>query len=38
MHSCYETASVADSIAMIDAMAAYFGSTLVLSEEGFKLS
>ena len=38
MHSCYETASVADSIAMIDAMAAYFGSTLELSEEGFRLS
>ena len=38
MHSSYETASIADSIAMVDAMAAYFSSTLELSEEGFRLS
>ena len=28
MHSCYETAAVADAIALEEAMAAYFGSTL----------
>lgn len=37
MHSCYETASVADSIAMVDAMTVFFGSTLEMSEEGFSL-
>ena len=37
MHSCYETAAVADALYLEDAMAAYFGSTLERSEEGFRL-
>ena len=37
MHSCYETAAVADALALEDAMAAYFGSCLELGEEGFFL-
>ena len=28
MHSCYETAAVADALSLEDAMAAYYGSTL----------
>ena len=28
MHSCYETAACADAVALMDAMAAYYGSTL----------
>ena len=37
MHSCYETAAVADTLALEDAMAAYFGSCLMLSEDGFSI-
>ena len=37
MHSCYETASVADSLCFEDAMRVYFSSTLTLSEESFQL-
>ena len=37
MHSCYETAAVADALALEDAMAAYFGTCLELGEEGFFL-
>ena len=32
MHSCYETAAVADAIALEDAMAAYYGSTLEIKD------
>lgn len=38
MHSCYETAAVADALYLEDAMQAYFSSTLELSEEGFQIS
>ena len=34
MHSCYETAAVADAIALEEAMAAYYGCTLVHSADG----
>ena len=34
MHSCYETASVSDALALEDAMAAYYGSGLELSGDG----
>ena len=37
MHSCYETAAVADAIALEDAMAAYYGTTLEVSEKGYTL-
>ena len=37
MHSCYETAAVSDAIALEDAMAAYYGSTLEVSESGYVL-
>ena len=37
MHSCYETASLADTLSLMDAMKAYYESTLELSEEGFLL-
>ena len=37
MHSCYETAAVADAIYLEDAMEQYFGSTLELDEAGFRL-
>lgn len=35
MHSCYETAAVADSLSLEAAMTTYFGSTLTLSDSGF---
>ena len=38
MHSCYETAAVADALYLEDAMKAYFSSTLELSEAGFQIS
>lgn len=38
MHSCYETASVADSESLAAAMRAYYGATLDLNEDGFRLS
>ena len=34
MHSCYETAAVADAIALEEAMAAYYGCTLLHSADG----
>ena len=34
MHSCYETAAVADAIALEDAMAAYYGCALEATENG----
>lgn len=37
MHSCYETSSVADSLSMMDAMTAFYSSTLEMSENGFTL-
>ena len=37
MHSCLETASVADTLSLMDAMKAYYESTLELGEEGFVL-
>ena len=37
MHSCYETASVADTLSLMDVMQAYYSSTLELSEDGFLL-
>ena len=37
MHSCYETASVADTISLMEIMGSYYGSTLELDEEGFSL-
>ena len=37
MHSCYETAAVADAIALEDAMAVYYGSSLEATENGFMI-
>ena len=37
MHSCYETASVADTISLMNIMESYYSSTLELSEAGFTL-
>ena len=37
MHSCYETAAVADAIALEEAMAVYYGSTLEATENGYIL-
>ena len=37
MHSCYETAAVADALCLEDAMQAYFSSTLELSEDGLQV-
>ena len=37
MHSCYETAAVADSISLEKAMAAYYGTTLERSDDGYSL-
>lgn len=37
MHSCYETAAVADALYLEDAMAAYYGATLEKEEDGFLL-
>jgi aspartyl aminopeptidase len=34
MHSCYETAAVADAIALEETMAAYYGCTLLHSADG----
>lgn len=38
MHSCYETASVSDAIALEEAMAAYYGSSLEARENGFAVA
>ena len=37
MHSCCETASVADTLSLINVMTAYYGSTLEIDEAGFSL-
>ena len=37
MHSCYETAGVADAIALETAMAAFYGATLEATENGYHL-
>ena len=37
MHSCYETADLADTLSLMDAMKAYYESTLELGEDGFVL-
>lgn len=37
MHSCYETAAVADAIYLEKAMTAYFGSALETTENGYAL-
>ena len=37
MHSCYETAGVADAISLEEAMAAYYGTTLERSGDGYTL-
>ena len=37
MHSCYETAAVADAIALEDAMAAYYGSTLKVNGDQYSI-
>ncbi len=34
MHSCYETAGVADAISLVNLMAAYYGSNLSIPEDG----
>ena len=34
MHSCYETAGVQDAIALVNLMAAYYGSSLRIPEDG----
>lgn len=36
MHSCYETAATADAIALEEAMAAFYGSTLEATENGYR--
>lgn len=38
MHSCYETAAVADSIAMEDAMTTFYSASLEMNESGFRLN
>ena len=37
MHSCYETAAVADAVSLEKAMAAYYGSTLEISGDSYIL-
>ena len=37
MHSCYETASVADTISLMNIMERYYSSTLEMNEAGFTL-
>ena len=37
MHSSYETAAVADALALEKAMTAYYGKTLEVNDEGFSL-
>ena len=38
MHSCYETAGVADAIALQQAMAVFYGLSLTAAENGFSLN
>ena len=37
MHSCYETAAVADAMALEDAMESFYGSSLEATESGFRV-
>jgi aspartyl aminopeptidase len=37
MHSCYETAAVADAGYLVSAMTAYYSSTLEMTENGYSL-
>ena len=37
MHSCFETAAVADALALADAMETYYGTTLEAAENGYIL-
>ena len=37
MHSCYETGSVSDAIALEKAMASFYGSTFVATDSGYTL-
>lgn len=37
MHSCFETAAAVDEIYLEDAMTAFYGSTLTISEQGFSI-
>ena len=37
MHSCYETAGTADAVYLQQAMAAYYGSTLEITESGWNM-
>ena len=37
MHSCYETAAVSDAAALVDAMTAFYGSSLEVTEGGYLL-
>jgi aspartyl aminopeptidase len=37
MHSCYETGSVADALALEDAMEAFYGTSLEITENGFRV-
>ena len=37
MHSCYETAAVRDADALVDAMAAFYGSSLDVTDNGYTL-
>ncbi len=37
MHSCYETADLADTISLMEVMKAYYSSTLEMGEDGFVL-
>lgn len=37
MHSCFETASVADTLSLVDAMTTYYSTTLERNEDGFRL-
>ena len=37
MHSCYETASTADSLTLVNAMRRYFSATLELTESGYQI-
>ena len=38
MHSCYETAGVADALALQTAMAAFYGTTMTATSDGFSLN
>ena len=38
MHSCYETGAVADAISLMNAMAAFYGSTLEIRDENYYLN